>query len=58
MDRLRPPLEPRVPGMLRALDPAALEDESRHEAAELTCEGELSVRSVPGRTTFSLELPS
>ncbi len=46
MDRLRPPLEPRVPGMLWALDPAALEDESRHEAAELTGAGELSVRSL------------
>ena len=46
MDRLRPPLEPRVPGMLWALDPAALEDESRHEAAELTGAGELAVRSL------------
>ena len=32
---LRPPLEPRVPGMLWPLDPAALEDEARHEAVEL-----------------------
>ena len=46
MDRLRPPLEPRVPGMLWALDPAALEDESRHEAAELTGAGELELRSL------------
>ena len=44
MDRLRPPLEPRVPGMLWALDPAELEDEGRHEAAELTGAGEISVR--------------
>ena len=36
MDRLSPPLEPRLPGILWAVDPAALEDESRHEAAELT----------------------
>ena len=46
MDRLRPPLEPRVPGMLWAVDPAQLEDESRHEAAELTGAGELAVRSL------------
>ena len=46
MDRLRPPAEPRVPGMLWALDPAALEDEARHEAVELTGEGEIAVRSL------------
>jgi len=46
VDRLRPPAEPRVPGMLWALDPAALEDEARHEAVELSGAGELEVRSL------------
>ena len=46
MDRLRPPLEPRVPGMLWALDPTELEDEARHEAVELIGAGEVSVRSL------------
>ena len=46
MDRLRPPLEPRVPGMLWPLDPAELEDEARHEAVELTGEGALEVRHL------------
>jgi uncharacterized protein YjbI with pentapeptide repeats len=46
VDRLRPPLEPRVPGMLWALDPASLEDEARHEAVELHGAGELAVRSL------------
>ena len=33
VDRLRPPLEPRVPEALEPLDPAALEDEGRYEAS-------------------------
>jgi uncharacterized protein YjbI with pentapeptide repeats len=44
--QLRLPLEPRVPGMLWPLDPAVIEDESRHEAVELTGEGALSVRHL------------
>ena len=35
-----------MPGMLWALDPAALEDETRHEAAELSGAGEVAVRSL------------
>jgi uncharacterized protein YjbI with pentapeptide repeats len=46
VDRLRPPLEPRVPGMLWGLDPVDLEDEARHEAVELTGAGALELRSV------------
>ena len=44
--QLRPPLEARVPGMLWPLDPAALEDEARHAAVELSGAGELEVRSL------------
>lgn len=42
--QLRPPLEPRVPGMLWPLEPATLEDEARHEAVELTGDGPVTVR--------------
>lgn len=55
--QLRPPLEPRVPGMLWPLDPAELEDEARHEAVELTGAGPLSVRNFTleeGRVRGSL----
>ena len=45
MDRLRPPLEPRV-GMVWALDVAELEDETSHEAVELTGAGPITVRSL------------
>jgi uncharacterized protein YjbI with pentapeptide repeats len=44
--RLRPPLEPRVPGMLWPLDPASVEDEARHEAVELTGQGPLEARHL------------
>ena len=46
MDRLRPPLEPRVAGALEALDAAALEDEERYEGVAVTGEGEVAVRSL------------
>jgi uncharacterized protein YjbI with pentapeptide repeats len=44
--RLRPPLEPRVPQALEPLDPAALEDETRYESAELAGGGALELRHV------------
>ena len=46
MDRLRPPLAPRVPEALEPLDPAALEDESRYEAFELPAAGPLATRHL------------
>ena len=46
MDRLRPPLEPRVAGDLEPLDAAALADEERYEGVEVTGEGEVAVRSL------------
>jgi uncharacterized protein YjbI with pentapeptide repeats len=46
VDRLRPPLEPRVAEVPEALDPAALEDEVRYEGVEVTGAGELAVRSL------------
>ena len=46
MDRLRPPLEPRVAEALEALDPEALEEEVRYEAVELTGAGPLSARHL------------
>ena len=46
MDRLRPPLEPRLAEALAPLDPAALEDETRHEAVELAGGGPLEIRHL------------
>ena len=46
MDRLRPPLAPRVADELEPLEPSALEDETAYEAVELTGAGELSVRHL------------
>ena len=46
MDRLRPPLAPRVAHELDPLDPAALEDETRYEGAELTGDGPVTVRHL------------
>jgi uncharacterized protein YjbI with pentapeptide repeats len=43
---LRPPLAPRVPEALEPLAAAALEDEARYEAVELTGAGELAVRHL------------
>jgi len=44
--RLRPPLGPRVSEELDPLDAAALEDEARHEAVELTGGGAVEARHV------------
>ena len=46
MDRLRPPLEPRVGDALEPIDAAALEDEERCEGVEVTGAGEVAVRSL------------
>ena len=46
MDRLRPPLEPRVGHAPAPLEAAALEDEERYEGVEVTGAGELEVRSL------------
>jgi uncharacterized protein YjbI with pentapeptide repeats len=46
VDRLRPPLEPRVADALEPLDPAALEDETGYEGIELTGAGPLTVRHL------------
>ena len=57
MDRLRPPLEPRVAEELAPLDAAALEDEERYEGVEVTGEGAIAVRSLTlaeGRVRGSL----
>jgi len=46
VDRLRPPLEPRVSGAAETLDPAALEDETRYEAVDIVGAGPISVRHL------------
>ena len=43
---LRPPFAPCVPGALEPLEPAAIEDEGRYEAVELTGAGELAARHL------------
>ena len=46
MDRLRPPLEPRVGDGLDPLDPAVEEEETAYEAVELTGAGAVAVHSL------------
>lgn len=46
MDRLRPPLRPRVAEALDPLEPGALEDETRYEGIELAGAGPLAVRHL------------
>ncbi len=46
MDRLRPPLAPRVPETLEPLDPDGLEDETRYEGFELPGAGPLATRHL------------
>jgi uncharacterized protein YjbI with pentapeptide repeats len=46
VDRLRPPLAPRVADELDPLEPTALRDETAYEAVELTGAGEIEVRHL------------
>jgi uncharacterized protein YjbI with pentapeptide repeats len=46
VDRLRPPLAPRVADVLDPLEPTALQDETAYEAVELAGAGEIEVRHL------------
>jgi uncharacterized protein YjbI with pentapeptide repeats len=46
VDRLRPPLGPRVADEPDPIDPASLEDETRYDGVELTGDGPIAVRHL------------